>query len=151
MCVLAKVDAFSFWKKYQPRAPVVNKISATTLLKGFSGLVGLSPPPTRLRTDHSAQVTEPPPNHIVNIDITLVELFQALNNLQRNEVANLHGMKVKFILDARELLHMALLIMFNCFLVEGFLEDDRECDAPTLTNVHIWMLFFAGDLTLTLG
>jgi hypothetical protein len=31
-------------------------------------------------------------------------------------------MKVKFILDARELLHMPLLTTFNCFLVEGFLE-----------------------------
>jgi hypothetical protein len=31
-------------------------------------------------------------------------------------------MKVEFILDARELLHMPLLIAFNCFLAEGFLE-----------------------------
>jgi hypothetical protein len=29
-------------------------------------------------------------------------------------------MKVEFILDARELLHMPLLKMFNYFLVEGF-------------------------------
>jgi hypothetical protein len=29
-------------------------------------------------------------------------------------------MKVEFILDARKLLHMPLLTMFNCFLVEGF-------------------------------
>jgi hypothetical protein len=29
-------------------------------------------------------------------------------------------MKAKFILDARKLLHMPLLTMFNCFLVEGF-------------------------------
>jgi hypothetical protein len=31
-------------------------------------------------------------------------------------------MKVEFILDAGELLHMPLLITFNCFLVEGFPE-----------------------------
>jgi hypothetical protein len=31
-------------------------------------------------------------------------------------------MKVEFILDAGELLHMPLLTTFNCFLVEGFLE-----------------------------
>ncbi len=31
-------------------------------------------------------------------------------------------MKVEFILDAGELLHMPLLITFNCFLAEGFLE-----------------------------
>jgi hypothetical protein len=40
MCTLAKVDALSFWKKYQPRAPVVDKISAVTLLEGFRELVG---------------------------------------------------------------------------------------------------------------
>jgi hypothetical protein len=26
--------------------------------------------------------------------------------------------------------------------------DSRECDASTLTNMHVWMLFFAIDLTL---
>jgi hypothetical protein len=31
-------------------------------------------------------------------------------------------MKAKFILDAGELLHMPLLITFNSFLAEGFLE-----------------------------
>ncbi len=40
--------------------------------------------------------------------------------LQKNKVAGLDGMKAKFILDAGELLHMPLLIVFNCFLVEGF-------------------------------
>jgi hypothetical protein len=40
MCMLAKVDALLFWKKYWPRALVVDKISATTLLEGFRGLVG---------------------------------------------------------------------------------------------------------------
>jgi hypothetical protein len=40
MCTLAKVDALSFWKKYQPRAPVVDKISAVTLLEDFRELVG---------------------------------------------------------------------------------------------------------------
>jgi hypothetical protein len=40
MCALAEVDTLLFWKKYQPRAPVVDKISATTLLEGFYELVG---------------------------------------------------------------------------------------------------------------
>jgi len=40
MCVLAKVDAFSFWKKYQPRAPIVDKITIAMFLKGFHKLVG---------------------------------------------------------------------------------------------------------------
>jgi hypothetical protein len=48
MCTLAKVDAHSFWKKYRPRAPVVDKISAITLLEGFRKLVGQSLPPIQL-------------------------------------------------------------------------------------------------------
>jgi hypothetical protein len=27
--------------------------------------------------------------------------------------------------------------------------DDKECDAPALANVHVWLLFFADDLVLT--
>jgi hypothetical protein len=65
-------------------------------------------------------VTEPPPNHTLNINITLGKLFQALKKLQRNKAAGLDGMKVEFILDAGKLLHMPLLTVFNCFLEEGF-------------------------------
>jgi len=40
MCALTKVDALLFWKKYRPRALVMDKISAATLLEGFHALVG---------------------------------------------------------------------------------------------------------------
>jgi hypothetical protein len=40
MCVLAKVDTFSFWKKYRLRALVMDKISVATFLEDFHGLVG---------------------------------------------------------------------------------------------------------------
>jgi len=53
----------------------MDKISVATLLEGFRALVGQSPPPIQLRTDHSAQVTESPPSHTLNVDITLAELF----------------------------------------------------------------------------
>jgi hypothetical protein len=39
-----------------------------------------------------------------------------------NKATGLDGTKPEFILDARELLYMSLLTMFNCFLAEGFLE-----------------------------
>jgi len=61
-------------------------------------------------------VTIPPPSHTLNTYITLAKLFQVLKKLQKNKVAGLDGMKAKFILDARELLHMPLLTTFNCFL-----------------------------------
>jgi hypothetical protein len=40
MCAFAKVDAFLFYKKYWPRAFVVDKISAIMFLEGFHRLVG---------------------------------------------------------------------------------------------------------------
>jgi len=46
-------------------------------------------------------------------------------------------MKVEFILDAGDLLHMALLTTFNCFLEEGFLE------ALSIKMVHVF--FKRGD------
>jgi hypothetical protein len=67
-------------------------------------------------------VTELPPSHTLNTNITLVEFLQALKKLQKNKVAGLDGMKVGFILDVGELLHRPLLTTFNCFLAEGFLE-----------------------------
>jgi hypothetical protein len=41
-------------------------------------------------------------------------------------------------------------LLFGLYLdaLEGRL-DDRECDAPTLTDVHVWLLLFANDLALT--
>ncbi len=42
-------------------------------------------------------------------------------------------------------------LLFGLYLdaLEGHL-DGRECDAPALANVHVWLLFFEDDLALTL-
>jgi hypothetical protein len=82
-------------------------------------------------------VTKPPPSHTLNTNITLAELFRALKKLQRNKAVVLDGMKVEFILDAGELLHMPLLITFNYFLAKGFPE------ALSIGMVHA--LFKGGD------
>jgi len=137
MCALAKVDTPLFWKKCRPRAPIMDKINATTLLEGFRTLVGQSPPPIQLWTDHSAQVTESPPSHTLNTDITLAELLQALKKLQRNKAVDLDGMKAEFILDVGESLHMPLLTAFNCFFAKGFLE--------ALSTGVVHALFKRGD------
>jgi len=41
-------------------------------------------------------------------------------------------------------------LLFGLYLdaLEGRL-NGRECDAPTLANVHVWLLFFVVDLALT--
>ncbi len=44
MCVLAKMDKFSFWKKYRPKAIIVDKINAIAFLEGFRELVGQPSP-----------------------------------------------------------------------------------------------------------
>jgi hypothetical protein len=65
---------------------------------------------------------KPPPSHTLNANIILAKLLHALKKLQRNKATGLDGMKAEFILDAGELLHMPLLVAFNCFMAEGFLE-----------------------------
>ncbi len=42
-------------------------------------------------------------------------------------------------------------LLFRLYLdaLEGCL-DGRKCDAPALVDMHIWLLFFADDLVLTL-
>ncbi len=83
-------------------------------------------------------MTVTPPSHTLNTNITLIELLQALKKLQRNKAIGLDGMKVEFILDTRELLHMPLLIAFNCFLAEGFPE--------ALSTRVVHALFKRGDV-----
>jgi hypothetical protein len=41
-------------------------------------------------------------------------------------------------------------LLFRLYLdaLEGCL-DDKKCNAPTLANVHIWLLLFADDFALT--
>ncbi len=41
-------------------------------------------------------------------------------------------------------------LLFGLYLdaLEGHL-DDRECDAPALADMHVWLLLFADDLILT--
>jgi hypothetical protein len=42
-------------------------------------------------------------------------------------------------------------LLFGIYLgaLEGCL-DGRKCDAPTLTNLHVWLLLFVDELTLML-
>ncbi len=56
----------------------------------------------------------------LNCDITLDEIAQAMRRLKRNKSAGLDGIKAKFLLDAGDMLHVPLQIVFNKLLQQGY-------------------------------
>ncbi len=57
----------------------------------------------------------------LNCDITLDEIAQAMRRLKRNKAARLDGIKAEFLLDAGDMLHVPLQIVFNKLLQQGYL------------------------------
>jgi hypothetical protein len=74
-----------------------------------------------------AQVVSFPPNGIdceqLNVDITLVEVQQAIKKLKRHKVAGINGIKPEFLLNATTALQQPLLMAFNKILHEGYCES----------------------------
>jgi hypothetical protein len=56
----------------------------------------------------------------LNYDITLDEIAQVMRRLKRNKSAGLDGIKAKFLLDASDMLHVPLQIVFNKLLQQGY-------------------------------
>jgi len=56
----------------------------------------------------------------LNGDITLDEITQVMRRLKRNKSAGLDGIKAKFLLDAGNMLHVPLQIVFNKLLQQGY-------------------------------
>ncbi len=56
----------------------------------------------------------------LNYDITLDEITQVMRRLKRNKSAGLDGIKAEFLLDASNMLHVPLHIMFNKLLQQGY-------------------------------
>ncbi len=52
----------------------------------------------------------------LNCDITLDEIAQVMRRLKRNKSAGLDGIKTEFLLDASDMLHVLLQIVFNKLL-----------------------------------
>jgi hypothetical protein len=52
----------------------------------------------------------------LNCDITLNEITQVMRRLKSNKSAGLNGIKAEFLLDAGDMLHVPLQIMFNKLL-----------------------------------
>ncbi len=56
----------------------------------------------------------------LNCDITLDEIAQVMRRLKRNKSAGLDGIKTEFLLDAGNMLHVPLQIVFNKLLQQGY-------------------------------
>jgi hypothetical protein len=56
----------------------------------------------------------------LNCDITLDEIAQAMRRLRRNKAAGLDGIKAEFLLDAGDMLHVPLQVVFNKLLQQGY-------------------------------
>jgi hypothetical protein len=52
----------------------------------------------------------------LNCDITLYEITQVMRKLKSNKSAGLDGIKAEFLLDASDILHVPLQIVFNKLL-----------------------------------
>jgi hypothetical protein len=56
----------------------------------------------------------------LNCDITLDEIAQVMRRLKCNKFAGLDGIKVEFLLDAGDMVHVPLQIVFNKLLQQGY-------------------------------
>jgi hypothetical protein len=56
----------------------------------------------------------------LNYDITLDEIAQVMKRLKHNKSAGLDGIKAEFLLDAGDMLHVPLQIVFNKLLQQGY-------------------------------
>jgi hypothetical protein len=56
----------------------------------------------------------------LNCDITLHETAQVMRRLKHNKCAGLDGIKVEFLLDAGDMFHVPLQIVFNKLLQQGY-------------------------------
>jgi len=56
----------------------------------------------------------------LNCDITLDEIAQVMRRLKRNKSVGLDGIKAEFLLDAGDMLHVLLQIVFNKLLQQGY-------------------------------
>ncbi len=56
----------------------------------------------------------------LNCDITLDEIAQVMRRFKRNKSVGLDGIKAEFLLDAGDMLHVPLQIVFNKLLQQGY-------------------------------
>ncbi len=129
MCALAKTDPTNFWRQYSKCKERSVVISKTDLVAGFQKLLeGQCPSNTSGGQGSSTNQVVSSLSHpfasddcsTLNYDIALDEIAQVMRRLKRNRSAGLDGIKAEFLLDAGDMLHVPLQIMFNKLLQQGY-------------------------------
>jgi hypothetical protein len=129
LCALAKTDPASFWRQYAKNKERSVAISKTDLVAGFQKLLeGQCPSNTVGAQGNSIDQVVSSLSHpfasdtcsTLNCDITLDEIAQVMRRLKRNKSPGLDGIKVEFLLDASDMLHIPLQIIFNKLLQQGY-------------------------------
>ncbi len=129
MCALAKTNPASFWRQYSKSKERSVTISKVDLVVGFQKLLEGQCPSNTVGGQGSFidQVVSSSSHPFasddcstLNCDITLDEITQMMRKLKRNKSAGLNGIKAEFLLDAGDMLHVPLKIMFNKLLQQGY-------------------------------
>jgi len=129
LCALAKTDPSSFWRQYSKSKEQSVAINKANLVAGFQKLLeGQCPSNTTWGQGSSIDQVVPSLSHpfasdycsTLNCDITLNEIAQVMRTLKRNNLAGLDGIKAEFLLDAGDMLHVPLQIVFNKLLQQGY-------------------------------
>jgi hypothetical protein len=152
LCALAKTDPASFWRQYSKTEERSIAISKTDLVTGFQKLLeGQCPSNTAGAQGSSTDQVVLNLSHpfasdacsTLNCDITLDEIAQVMRRLKCNKSAGLDGIKAEFLLDAGDMLHVPLHIVFNKLLQQGY--------SASLSTGVIHALHKGGDALRTIG
>jgi hypothetical protein len=129
LCALAKTDPANFWKQYFKSKERFVIICKADLVAGFQKLLeGQCPNNTTRGQGSSTDQVVSSLSHpfasddysTLNCDITLDEIAQVMRRLKRDKSAGLNGIKVEFLRDAGDVLHVPLQIVFNKLLQQGY-------------------------------
>jgi hypothetical protein len=129
LCALAKIDPANFWKQYSKSKERSIVISKANLVAGFQKLLeGQCPSNTTGGQDSFTDQVISSLSHpfasddcsTLNCDITLHEIAQVMRRLKHNKSVGLDGIKAEFLLDAGDMLHVPLQIVFNKLLQQGY-------------------------------
>ncbi len=129
MCALAKTDPASFWRHYSKNKERSVAISKANLVVGFQKLLEGQCPSNTIGAQGSStdqvvsNLSHPFASddcNTLNCDITLNEIAQVMRKFKHNKFVGLDGIKAEFLLDAGDMLHVPLQIVFNKLFQQGY-------------------------------